>query len=181
MLIIVAMLTIPDFTLDDSVAQVAQAVRRIPFSRRKKVIDKLDELERLDVIEKAEKRQKTKQTQRKKQTSEGSDSKNAEEGSVSNDDANGDACEASENRDYDDTDMHDHLSEWFTIDESHQSKRQLPVTKEQLYKERLKSIDARPIKRLQRREQERSRSRQRRWRKCETRQRQSPNAAKVQV
>ena len=36
----------------DSVAQVAQAVRRIPFRRRKKVIDKLDELERLDIIEK---------------------------------------------------------------------------------------------------------------------------------
>ena len=38
--------------VDDSVAPVAQAVRRIPFSRCKKVIDKLDELERLDVIEK---------------------------------------------------------------------------------------------------------------------------------
>ena len=46
--------------VDDSVAPVAQAVRRIPFSRRKKVIDKLDELERLDVIEEAEKRQKSK-------------------------------------------------------------------------------------------------------------------------
>ena len=38
--------------IDDSVASVAQAVRRIPFSRHKKVIDKLDELERLDAIEK---------------------------------------------------------------------------------------------------------------------------------
>ena len=68
---------------------------------------------------------------------------------MSNDDADGDACYASENRDYDDTDMHDHLTEWFTIDESHpskESKRQLPVTKEQLYKEQLKLIDARPIK-----------------------------------
>ena len=107
------------------------------------MIDKLDELARLDVIEETDERQKMKQTHTKKQTSEpaGSDSKNAEEGSVSNDDAEGGACKASENRDYDDTYMHDHLSEWFTIDESRQSKeskRQLPVTKEQLYKVQLK-------------------------------------------
>ena len=38
--------------LDKSVTPVAQAVRRIPYSRRQKVVDKLDELERLDVIEK---------------------------------------------------------------------------------------------------------------------------------
>ena len=58
------------------------------------------------------------QTHTKKHTWEpvGSDSKNAEEGSVSSDDADGDACEATENRDYDDTDMHEHLSEWFAID-----------------------------------------------------------------
>ena len=139
--------------IDDSVAPVAQAVRRIPFSLREHVIDKLAEFEHLDVVEEEEKRPKTKQTQRKKQTSEpaGSDSKNADEGSVRKDDANGDACDASENSDYDDTDMHDHLSEWFTIDESHQSKeskRQLPVTKEQLYKEQLKLFDALPITKI---------------------------------
>ena len=37
--------------VDESVPPVAQAVRRIPFSRRQKVIDKLEELEELDVIE----------------------------------------------------------------------------------------------------------------------------------
>ena len=37
--------------MDESVSPVAQAMRRIPFSRRQKVIDKLEELEGLDVIE----------------------------------------------------------------------------------------------------------------------------------
>ena len=38
--------------IDENVIPVAQAVRRLPFSRRQKVIDKLKELEELDVIEK---------------------------------------------------------------------------------------------------------------------------------
>ena len=38
--------------VDESVILVAQAMRRIPFSRKQKVIDKLEELEALDVIEK---------------------------------------------------------------------------------------------------------------------------------
>ena len=36
--------------VDESVTPIAQAMRRIPFSRKQKV-DKLDELEALDVIE----------------------------------------------------------------------------------------------------------------------------------
>ena len=36
---------------DESVTPVAQAMRRIPFSRKQKVVDKLGELEALDVIE----------------------------------------------------------------------------------------------------------------------------------
>ena len=117
------------------------------------MIYKLDELDRLDVIKEAEERHKMNQTHTRKHTWEpvGSDSKNAEEGSVSSDDADGDACEATENRDYDDTDVHDHLSEWFAIDESRQSKeskRQLLKTKEQLHKEQLKLIDARPINKI---------------------------------
>ena len=49
------------------------------------MIYKLDELERLDVIKEAEERHKMNQTHTKKHTWEpvGSDSKNAEEGSVS--------------------------------------------------------------------------------------------------
>ena len=68
------------------------------------------------IIEKAEKRQKTKRTKREKQMSEpaGSDSDNDDDGSLRNDDAIGDAGEECENSDYDDTDMHDHLPEWFT-------------------------------------------------------------------
>ena len=38
--------------VDESVTPIAQAMRRIPFSRKQKVIDKLEELEALDVIEK---------------------------------------------------------------------------------------------------------------------------------
>ena len=38
--------------VDESVTPVAQAMRRIPFSRKQKVVDKLEELEELDVIEK---------------------------------------------------------------------------------------------------------------------------------
>ena len=38
--------------VDESVTPVAQAMRRIPFSRKQKVVDKLEELETLDVIEK---------------------------------------------------------------------------------------------------------------------------------
>ena len=38
--------------IDGSVTPIAQAMRRIPFSRKLKVIDKLEELEALDVIEK---------------------------------------------------------------------------------------------------------------------------------
>ena len=41
--------------LDEGVAPVAQPVRRIPFSRRDKVVQKLKELEDLDVIEKGPK------------------------------------------------------------------------------------------------------------------------------
>ena len=37
---------------DESVTPIVQAMRRIPFSRKQKVIDKLEELEALDVIEK---------------------------------------------------------------------------------------------------------------------------------
>ena len=37
--------------LDDSVTPVAQPIRRIPFSRRSKVIKKLEEIEKVDVIE----------------------------------------------------------------------------------------------------------------------------------
>ena len=50
----------------------------------------------------------------------------------------------------DDTDMHDHLPEWFTTDESRLCKIQLPVTKEQLalYKEQLKFSNARPINKI---------------------------------
>ena len=40
--------------LDEGVAPVAQPVRRIPFSRREKVVQKLKELEDLDVIEKVD-------------------------------------------------------------------------------------------------------------------------------
>ena len=46
-----------------------------------------------------------------------------------NDDANGDAGEECENSDNDDKDMHDHLPEWFTTDESRHCERQLPVKK----------------------------------------------------
>ena len=38
--------------IDDSVTPVAQQIRRIPFSRREKVVKKMKELENLDVIEK---------------------------------------------------------------------------------------------------------------------------------
>ena len=38
--------------VDESVTPIAQAMRRIPFSRKQKVIDKLEEPEALDVIEK---------------------------------------------------------------------------------------------------------------------------------
>ena len=38
--------------INDSVTPVAQPIRRIPFSRREKVVQKLKELENLDVIEK---------------------------------------------------------------------------------------------------------------------------------
>ena len=38
--------------VDESITQIAQAMRRIPFSSKQKVIDKLEELETLDVIEK---------------------------------------------------------------------------------------------------------------------------------
>ena len=38
--------------MDESVTPSAQAMRRIPFSRKQKVVDKLEELEALDVIEK---------------------------------------------------------------------------------------------------------------------------------
>ena len=38
--------------VDESVTPIAQAMRRIPFSRKQKVVDKLEELEALDVIEK---------------------------------------------------------------------------------------------------------------------------------
>ena len=38
--------------VDESLTPIAQAMRRIPFSRKQKVIDKLEELEALDVIEK---------------------------------------------------------------------------------------------------------------------------------
>ena len=44
--------------------------------------------------------------------------------------------------------MYDQMPEWFTTDESRHCKRQLPVTKEQLYKEQLKLIDAGPIKKI---------------------------------
>ena len=37
--------------IDESVTPIAQAMRRIPFSRKRKVVDKLEELEALDVIE----------------------------------------------------------------------------------------------------------------------------------
>ena len=40
--------------IDETVCPVAQPVRRIPFSRREKVTEKLDELMKLDVIEKVE-------------------------------------------------------------------------------------------------------------------------------
>ena len=38
--------------VDESVTPSAQAMQRIPFSRKQKVVDKLEELEALDVIEK---------------------------------------------------------------------------------------------------------------------------------
>ena len=38
--------------VDESVTPIARAMRRIPFSRKQNVIDKLEELEALDVIEK---------------------------------------------------------------------------------------------------------------------------------
>ena len=38
--------------VDESVTPVSQAIRRIPFSRKQKVVDKLEELEALGVIEK---------------------------------------------------------------------------------------------------------------------------------
>ena len=38
--------------IDESFTPIAQAMRRIPFSRKRKVVDKLEELEALDVIEK---------------------------------------------------------------------------------------------------------------------------------
>ena len=38
--------------VDESATPTAQAMRRIPFSRKQKVVDKLEELEALDVIEK---------------------------------------------------------------------------------------------------------------------------------
>lgn len=38
--------------VDESVTPVAQAMRKIPFSRKQKVVDKLEELVALDVIEK---------------------------------------------------------------------------------------------------------------------------------
>ena len=38
--------------VDESVTTIAQAMRRIPFSGKQKVVDKLEELEALDVIEK---------------------------------------------------------------------------------------------------------------------------------
>ena len=40
--------------INTDVTPVAQPIRRIPFSRRAKVLDKLNELEKLDVIEKVE-------------------------------------------------------------------------------------------------------------------------------
>ena len=40
--------------IDESVQLVAQPVRRIPFSRRAKVSERLEELLKLDVIEKVE-------------------------------------------------------------------------------------------------------------------------------
>ena len=40
--------------IDESVQPVAQPLRRIPFSRREKVTEKLEELLKLDVIEKVE-------------------------------------------------------------------------------------------------------------------------------
>ena len=40
--------------IDDSVTPVAQPIRRIPFSKREKVVKKLKELENLDVIEKVD-------------------------------------------------------------------------------------------------------------------------------
>ena len=40
-------------TTDERVTPVAQPIRRIPFSRREKVVQKLKELENLDVIEKS--------------------------------------------------------------------------------------------------------------------------------
>ena len=38
--------------VDESVTPAAQAMRRIPYSRRQKAVDKLEELTALDVIEK---------------------------------------------------------------------------------------------------------------------------------
>ena len=38
--------------VDESVTPINQVMRRIPFSRKQKVIDKLEEFEVLDVIEK---------------------------------------------------------------------------------------------------------------------------------
>ena len=38
--------------VDESVTPIAQAIRRIPFKRKQKVINKLEDLEALDVIEK---------------------------------------------------------------------------------------------------------------------------------
>ena len=40
--------------IDESVTHVAQPIRRIPFSRREKVVQKLKELENVDVIEKVD-------------------------------------------------------------------------------------------------------------------------------
>lgn len=40
--------------IDESIHPVAQPLRRIPFSRRRKVVEKLEQLEKLDVIEKVD-------------------------------------------------------------------------------------------------------------------------------